>query len=96
MLPHVLSHADKVYVLSFRQIDGFWVAGLYRRGDFAPTILTRFPEAKVGGLSDAAIRAGYIAVANHIVSAHVESSDAAAEIQLHQEREAFSEQRAAA
>jgi hypothetical protein len=95
MLPHVLSHAGQVYVLSFRQIDGFWVAGLYRRGDFAPTILTRFPEAKVGGLSDAAIRAGYIAVANHIVSAH-ESSVAAPEIEHEEAREAFGEERAAA
>jgi hypothetical protein len=64
MLPHVFSHDGATYILSFRQADNQWLAGLYRRGDTAVRLLPRFPQS---GFSDDAIRAGYTTVATCLV-----------------------------
>jgi hypothetical protein len=64
MLPHVFSHDEATHILSFRQGDNLWLAGLYRRGDTAVRLIPRFPQS---GFSDEAIRVGYITVATCLV-----------------------------
>jgi hypothetical protein len=64
MLPHVFSHDEATYILSFRQADNQWLAGLYRRGDTAVRLIPRFPQS---GFSDEAIRVGYITVATCLI-----------------------------
>ena len=68
MLSHVFSHDGATYIVSFRQVDGQWLAALYRRGDDFVRPLFRFTEEEVGQFSDDAIRAGYIAVAKWVAN----------------------------
>ena len=68
MLSHVFSHDGAAYIVTFRQLDGQWLAALHRRGDAFVHFLPPFAAEHVGRYSDRAIRAGYIAVARWIAN----------------------------
>ena len=67
MLPHAFSHGSATYVVSFKPIGDQWRAALYKRDDGSITELGPVAAEDLIGLSDRAIRAGYIGLAEWIV-----------------------------
>ena len=67
MLPHTFSHDGATYVVSFKPIGDQWRAALYKRDDGSITELGPVASEALIGLSDHAIRAGYIGLAEWIV-----------------------------
>jgi len=68
MLSHVFSYDGAAYIVTFRKVDGRWLAALHRRGDAFVRLLPPYVEEHPDRYSDHAIRAGYIAVARWITS----------------------------
>jgi hypothetical protein len=67
MLPHAFSHDGATYVVSFKLIEDQWRAALYKRDDGSITELGPVAVEDLIGLSDHAIRAGYIGLAQWLV-----------------------------
>ena len=67
MLPHAFSHDGATYVVSFKPIEDQWRAALYKRDDGSITELGPVAAEDLIGLSDHAIRAGYIGLAQWLV-----------------------------
>jgi hypothetical protein len=67
MLPHTFSHDGATYVVSFKPIGDQWRAALYRRDDGCISELGPIAAEDLSGLSDSAIRAGYIGLAEWLV-----------------------------
>jgi hypothetical protein len=67
MLPHAFSHDGATYVVSFKPIKDQWRAALYKRDDGSITELGPVAAEDLIGLSDHAIRAGYIGLAEWLV-----------------------------
>ncbi len=67
MLPHAFSHDGATYVVSFKPIGDQWRAALYKRDDGSITELGPVAAEDLIGLSDHAIRAGYIGLAEWLV-----------------------------
>jgi hypothetical protein len=67
MLPHTFSHDGATYVVSFKPIGDQWRAALYKRDDGSITELGPVAAEDLIGLSDHAIRAGYIGLAEWII-----------------------------
>ena len=67
MLPHAFSHGGATYVVSFKCSEDQWRAALYKRDDGSITELGPGASEALIGLSDHAIRAGYIGLAEWIV-----------------------------
>ena len=67
MLPHTFSHDGATYVVSFKPIGDHWRAALYKRDDGSITELGPIAAEDLVGLSDHAIRAGYIGLAEWLV-----------------------------
>ena len=67
MLPHTFSHDGATYVVSFKLIADQWRAVLYRRDDGSITELGPVAVEDLVGLSEHAIRAGYIGLAEWLV-----------------------------
>ena len=67
MLPHTFSHDGATYVVSFKPVGDQWRAALYQRDDGSITELGPVAAEAFIGLSDHAIRAGYIGLAEWIV-----------------------------
>jgi hypothetical protein len=66
MLPHAFAHDAVNYIVSFELTEGEWCAALRGDRDGSVVPLPAFNEQKQGH-SEAAIRAGYIAVAEWLV-----------------------------
>ena len=67
MLPHTFSHDGATYVVSFKPTKDQWRAALYKRDDGFITELGPVAVEDLVGLSDHAIRAGYIGLAEWLV-----------------------------
>jgi hypothetical protein len=67
MLPHAFSHDGATYVVSFKPIGDQWRAALYKRDDGSISELGPIAAEDLSGLSDHAIRAGYIGLAEWLV-----------------------------
>ena len=67
MLPHTFSYDGATYVVSFKLIADQWRAVLYRRDDGSITELGPVAVEDLVGLSEHAIRAGYIGLAEWLV-----------------------------
>jgi hypothetical protein len=67
MLPHTFSQDGATYVVSFKCMEDQWRAALYKRDDGSITELGPIAAEDLSGLSDYAIRAGYIGLAEWIV-----------------------------
>jgi Anti-sigma factor NepR len=67
MLAHAFSHDGAGYEVSFRRMDGQWFAAVSRLGDAASRALPGFADNAVRPFSEAAIRAGYIGLAEWLV-----------------------------
>ena len=67
MLPHTFKHDGATYVVSFKPIGDQWRAALYKRDDGSITELSPIAAEALIGLSEHAIRAGYIGLAEWIV-----------------------------
>ena len=67
MLPLAFSHDGATYVVSFKCSEDQWRAALYKRDDGSITELGPVASEALIGLSDHAIRAGYIGLAEWIV-----------------------------
>jgi hypothetical protein len=67
MLPHTFSQDGATYVVSFKRIGDQWRAALYKRDDGSVTELGPIAAEDLSGLSDHAIRAGYIGLAEWLV-----------------------------
>ena len=63
MLPHTFSHDGATYVVSFKPIGDQWRAALYKRDDGSVRELGPIAEEALAGLSEHAIRAGFIGLA---------------------------------
>jgi hypothetical protein len=92
MLSHVFSHDEASWIVTFRNVEGTWLAALHRRGDAFVHLLPPVAAEHVGRYSESAIRAGYIAVAKWIASGGLWLEKRAAE---EQEPERISETAAA-
>jgi hypothetical protein len=67
MLPHAFSHDGATYVVSFKPTGDQWRAALYKPDDGSITELGPIAAEALSGLSDHAIRAGYIGLAEWMV-----------------------------
>ena len=67
MLPHTFSHDGATYVVSFKCIEDQWRAALYQRDDGSIAELGPVAVEDLSGLSEHAIRAGYIGLAEWLV-----------------------------
>ena len=67
MLPHTFSHDGATYVVSFKPNEDQWRAALYKRDDGSITELGPIAVEDLSGLSEHAIRAGYIGLAEWLV-----------------------------
>jgi hypothetical protein len=67
MLPHAFSHDGATYVVSFKCSEDQWRAALYKRDDGSITELGPIAAEALIDLSDHAIRAGYMGLAEWIV-----------------------------
>ena len=67
MLPHTFSYDGTTYVVSFKLIADQWRAVLYRRDNGSIAELGPVAAEDLSGLSDHAIRAGYIGLAQWLV-----------------------------
>jgi hypothetical protein len=70
MLPHTFLHDGATYVVSFKPIGDQWRAALYQRDDGTITELGPIAAEDLIGLSEHAIRAGYIGLAEWLVKVH--------------------------
>ena len=67
MLPHTFSYDGATYVVSFKLIADQWRAVLYRRDNGSIAELGPVAIEDLSGLSEHAIRAGYIGLAEWLV-----------------------------
>jgi hypothetical protein len=67
MLPHTFSYDGTTYVVSFKLIADQWRAVLYRRDNGSIAELGPVAIEDLSGLSEHAIRAGYIGLAEWLV-----------------------------
>jgi hypothetical protein len=67
MLPHAFSHDSATYVVSFKPIGDQWRAALYKRDDGSVRELGPIAAEALAGLSEQAIRAGFIGLAEWLV-----------------------------
>jgi len=67
MLAHAFSHDGSGYEVSFRRMDGQWFAAIARAGQAASRALPAFGDNPARPFSEAAIRAGYIGLAEWLV-----------------------------
>jgi len=67
MLPHTFSDAGATYVVSFKWIEHRWRAALYKRDDGSVRELGPVAAEDLAGLSEQAIRAGFIGLAQWLV-----------------------------
>lgn len=67
MLAHAFSHDGSGYEVSFKRMDGQWFAAVSRPEEAASRPLPAFADNAVRPFSDAAIRAGYIGLAEWLV-----------------------------